>query len=86
VLAIGGANFASIRSDSGTVFDGVRASAFAFTTSVGRFVGAVITFLVGAGVSYFGTIGIRRADIDRVRDRLGPVALRRRNRRKPLPA
>jgi MFS family permease len=35
-----------------------RASAFAFSTSVGRFVGAAITFLVGAGVAYFGTIGI----------------------------
>jgi MFS family permease len=34
-----------------------RASAFAFTTSVGRFVGAGATFLVGAGVSSFHTIG-----------------------------
>ncbi len=34
-----------------------RASAFAFATSVGRFVGAAITFLVGAGVARFGTIG-----------------------------
>jgi hypothetical protein len=34
-----------------------RASAFAFATSIGRFAGAGITFLVGAGVSYFGTIG-----------------------------
>jgi len=34
-----------------------RASAFAFTTSVGRFVGAGATFLVGAGVSHFQTIG-----------------------------
>ena len=32
-----------------------RASAFAFITSVGRFAGAGITFLVGAGV---GTIGV----------------------------
>ncbi len=35
-----------------------RASAFAFATSSGRFVAATITFLVGAGVSRFGTIGI----------------------------
>ena len=35
-----------------------RASAFGFATSVGRFAGAGITFLVGAGVSYFQTIGI----------------------------
>jgi MFS family permease len=34
-----------------------RASAFAFSTSVGRFIGAGITFLVGAGVAHFGTIG-----------------------------
>lgn len=37
---------------------GCRASAFAFATSSGRFVAAGITFLVGAGVSHFGTIGI----------------------------
>jgi len=34
-----------------------RASAFAFATSIGRFVGAGITFLVGYGVSYYHTIG-----------------------------
>lgn len=34
-----------------------RASAFAFATSVGRFVGAGVTFLVGWGVSRMGTIG-----------------------------
>ena len=35
-----------------------RASAFAFSTSVGRFAGAGITFLVGVGVRHFQTIGI----------------------------
>jgi hypothetical protein len=35
-----------------------RASAFAFTTSVGRFVGAGVTFLVGAGVRHFETLGV----------------------------
>ncbi len=35
-----------------------RASAFGFTTSVGRFVGAIFTFLVGAGVARYQTIGI----------------------------
>ncbi len=35
-----------------------RASAFSFTTSVGRFAGAGMTFLVGAGAAYFHTIGI----------------------------
>ena len=34
-----------------------RGSAFAFATSVGRFAGAGITFLVGAGVARFHTIG-----------------------------
>lgn len=57
-LGVGGANFAmytlwlpeQYRTES-------RASAFAFATSFGRFVGAGITFLVGAGVSHFHTIG-----------------------------
>ena len=35
-----------------------RASAFAFATSFARFCGAGITFLVGAGVRHFGSIGI----------------------------
>lgn len=34
-----------------------RASAFALATSIGRFVGAGITFLVGAGVAHFHSIG-----------------------------
>jgi MFS family permease len=34
-----------------------RASAFAFATAFGRFLAAGITFLVGTGVSYFGTLG-----------------------------
>jgi hypothetical protein len=58
-LGVGGANFAvytlwvpeQYRTEC-------RASAFAFSTSVGRFVGAGITFLVGAGVRHFQTIGI----------------------------
>jgi MFS family permease len=58
-LGVGGANFAmytlwlpeQYRTEC-------RASAFAFSTSLGRFAGAGITFLVAAGVSYFQTIGI----------------------------
>jgi hypothetical protein len=38
-----------------------RASAFAFVTSVRRFVGAGVTFPVGAGVARFHTIGIPAA-------------------------
>ena len=34
-----------------------RASAFAFTTNFGRFVAAGFTFLVGAGVAHFKTLG-----------------------------
>ncbi|HEY3132535.1 MAG TPA: MFS transporter [Acidobacteriota bacterium] len=57
-LGVGGANFAmytlwlpeQYRTEC-------RASAFAFATSAGRFVGAAITFVVGAGVSHFHTIG-----------------------------
>jgi MFS family permease len=57
-LGVGGANFAmytlwlpeQYRTEC-------RASAFAFATSIGRFAGAGVTFLVGAGVSYYHTIG-----------------------------
>ena len=57
-LGVGGANFAlytlwlpeQYRTES-------RASAFAFSTSVGRFAGAGITFLVGAGVARFHSLG-----------------------------
>ncbi len=35
-----------------------RASAFAFATSSGRFLAAGITFIVGAGVSSYGSIGV----------------------------
>ena len=57
-LGVGGANFAmytlwlpeQYRTEC-------RASAFAFATSIGRFAGAGITFLVGAGVAHYHTIG-----------------------------
>ncbi|HXN63726.1 MAG TPA: MFS transporter [Candidatus Acidoferrales bacterium] len=58
VLGFGGANFAVY-----TIWlpeqypTECRASAFAFATSFARFAGAGITFLVGAGVAHFGTIG-----------------------------
>ena len=35
-----------------------RASAFAFATSFARFGGAGITFLVGAGIQHYGSLGI----------------------------
>ena len=58
VLGVGGANFAMYTLWLPEQYStDCRASAFAFATSVGRFIGAGITFLVGAGVAYFGTIG-----------------------------
>ena len=34
-----------------------RASAFAFTTNIGRFAAAGFTFLVGAGIRHYQTLG-----------------------------
>jgi NAD(P)-dependent dehydrogenase (short-subunit alcohol dehydrogenase family) len=57
-LGFGGANFAMYTLWLPEQYSTeCRASAFAFATSVGRFAGAGITFLVGAGVTYFHTIG-----------------------------
>jgi MFS family permease len=57
-LGVGGANFAMYTIWLPEQYSTeCRGSAFAFATSVGRFAGAGITFLVGAGVSYFQTIG-----------------------------
>ena len=57
-LGLGGANFAMYTLWLPEQYSTeCRASAFAFATSIGRFVGAGITFLVGAGVSYYHTIG-----------------------------
>ena len=57
-LGVGGANFCVytlwLPEQYGT---DCRASAFAFATSAGRFFAAGATFLVGAGVSRYGTIG-----------------------------
>jgi hypothetical protein len=58
-LGLGGANFAIYTLWLPEQYSTeCRASAFAFATSVGRFAGAGITFLVGAGVSYYGSIGV----------------------------
>ncbi len=57
-LGVGGANFAMYTLWLPEQYPTeCRASAFAFATSIGRFVGAGITFLVGAGVAHFHTIG-----------------------------
>lgn len=36
----------------------IRATAFAFVTSIGRFIGAGVNFLIAAGVHLYGSIGI----------------------------
>ncbi len=57
-LGVGGANFAMYTLWLPEQYSTeCRASAFAFATSVGRFAGAGITFLVGAGVAYYHSIG-----------------------------
>lgn len=57
-LGVGGANFVVysfwLPEQYGTE---CRASAFAFTTNVGRFAAAGFTFLVGAGVHHYQTLG-----------------------------
>ena len=58
-LGLGGANFAVYTLWLPEQYPTqCRASAFAFSTSFARFAGAGITFLVGAGVRHFGTLGI----------------------------
>jgi MFS family permease len=58
VLGVGGANFAMYTLWLPEQYStDCRASAFAFATSVGRFAGAGITFLVGAAVAAYHTIG-----------------------------
>ena len=58
-LGIGGANFAMYTLWLPEQYPTTcRGSAFAFATSVGRFVGAGFSFMVGAGVAHFHTIGI----------------------------
>jgi MFS family permease len=58
-LGVGGANFAVYTLWLPEQYrTGCRASAFAFSTSMGRFAAAGVTFLVGAGVERFHSIGI----------------------------
>jgi MFS family permease len=58
-LGVGGANFAMYTLWLPEQYEtNCRASAFAFTTSVGRFAGAAITFLVGGAVQSYGSLGM----------------------------
>lgn len=58
-LGLGGANFAMytlwIPEQYTTA---CRASAIGFTSSVGRFVGCAMVFLVGAGIASYGSLGV----------------------------
>src|SRR5947199_9877774 len=58
-LGVGGANFAMytlwIPEQYTTE---CRGSAIGFTSSIGRFVGCAMVFLVGAGIAYFKTLGV----------------------------
>ena len=58
-LGLGGANFAmyTLWLPEQYTTD-CRASAIAFVSSVGRFVGVAMVFLVGAGISSYGSLGI----------------------------
>lgn len=58
ILGLGGADFAVFTLWLPEQYPTeIRATAFAFATSIGRFVGAIITFVVGAMVSSMGTLG-----------------------------
>ena len=58
-LGVGGANFAVYTLWLPEQYrTSCRASAFAFATSLGRFAAAGVTFLVGAGVERFHSIGV----------------------------
>ena len=58
-LGVGGANFAVYTLWLPEQYPTeCRASAFAFSTSFARFGGAAITFLVGASVQHYGSLGI----------------------------
>jgi MFS family permease len=59
VLGFGGANFAMYTLWLPEQYPTeCRASAFAFATSAGRFIASGVTFLVGAAVSHYQTIGM----------------------------
>jgi MFS family permease len=59
LLGVGGANFAVYTLWLPEQYPTeCRASAFAFATSMARFGGAGVTFLVGAGIRHYGSLGV----------------------------
>ncbi len=58
-LGLGGANFAMFSLWLPELFPtSIRATAFAFCTSFGRFIGAGVNFAIAAAVAHAGTVGI----------------------------
>jgi hypothetical protein len=58
-LGIGGANFALYTLWLPEQYStNCRASAIAFVSSVGRFVGVAMVFLVGAAIQRYGSLGV----------------------------
>ena len=58
-LGFGGGNFAAFSLWLPEQYETrVRATAFAFATSFGRFIGAGVNFVLGAAVLKMGTLGI----------------------------
>ena len=58
-LGIGGANFALYTLWLPEQYStGCRASAIAFVSSVGRFVGVAMVFLVGTAIQRYGSLGV----------------------------
>jgi len=58
LLGLGGTNFAVYSFWIPEQYETeCRVSAFAFCTNIGRFAGAGLTYLVGAGIRHYGTLG-----------------------------
>jgi hypothetical protein len=59
LMGIGGANFALYTLWLPEQYStDCRASAIAFVSSAGRFVGVAMVFLVGCGISAYGSLGV----------------------------
>ena len=80
-LGIGGANFAMYTLWLPEQYStDCRASAIAFVSSVGRFVGVAMVFLVGAAIQSYGSLGVPVAVTALgLRARAGPPAVCRGN-------
>jgi MFS family permease len=87
-LGLGGANFALYTLWLPEQYDtSCRASAIAFVSSVGRFVGVAMVFLLGAGIARYGSLGVPVA-VTSLAFLLGLLVLpfAEETRGKPLPA